>query len=109
MTGLLLLGLSHSHDLAYLACGLTGLGFSLVFPALGVEAANVFPISVRGSVIGVYNAFADLSLFLAGPLAGAVIHGFGYSAVFLATAGAVLVALAGTLWLSTTIRRPVPA
>jgi MFS family permease len=98
--GLLMLGLGRSHGLAYLACGLTGLGFSLVFPALGVEAANAFPVSVRGSVIGVYNAFADLSLFLAGPLAGAVIHNFGYPAVFLATAGAVLCALAGTLWLS---------
>jgi hypothetical protein len=76
------------------------MGFSLIFPALGVEAANAFPASVRGSVLGVYTAFADLSLFLAGPLAGAVIHGFGYSAVFLATAGTVAVALGGTLWLS---------
>jgi len=105
VTGLLLLGLSRSQPLAYLACGLTGLGFSLVFPALGVEAANAFPVSVRGSVIGVYNAFADLSLFLAGPLAGAIINGFGYPAVFLSTAGAVIVALAGTIWLSSTPRR----
>ena len=103
--GLLLLGLSHSHGLAYLACALTGSGFSLVFPALGVEAANAFPVSVRGSVIGVYNAFADLSLFLAGPLAGAVIHAYGYSAVFLTAAGAVLCALGGTVWLATTTLR----
>jgi MFS family permease len=100
VAGLALLGLGRSHALAYMGCGLAGMGFSLIFPALGVEAANAFPASVRGSVIGVYSAFADLSLFLAGPLAGAVIHGFGYSAVFLATAGAVLVALAGTIWLS---------
>jgi len=98
--GLLLLGLGHSHQMAHLACGLTGAGFSLVFPALGVEAANRFPESVRGSVIGIYNAFADLSLFIAGPMAGAIIHGFGYPAVFLGTAGAVLAALAGTAWLS---------
>ncbi|MDR3670203.1 MAG: MFS transporter [Holophaga sp.] len=102
VAGLALLGLGRSQGLAYLGCGMAGMGFSLIFPALGVEAANAFPASVRGSVIGVYSAFADLSLFLAGPLAGAVIHGFGYSAVFLATAGAVLVALAGTLWLSST-------
>jgi MFS family permease len=102
--GLLLLGLGHAHGLAYLACGLTGMGFSLVFPALGVEAANRFPESVRGSVIGVYNAFADLSLFLAGPLAGAIIHGYGYAAVFLGTAGAVVAALAGTFWLSCSVR-----
>jgi len=100
--GLILLGLGRSQALAYLACALTGGGFSLVFPALGVEAANAYPPSVRGSVIGVYNAFADLSLFLAGPLAGAVIHAFGYPSVFLSAGGAVLAALAITLWLAAT-------
>jgi len=97
--GLLLLALGHSQGLAFLACGLTGMGFSLIFPALGVEAAHAFPASVRGSVIGVYSAFADLSLFLAGPLAGIVIGGFGYAPVFLCTAGAVALALATTVWL----------
>jgi len=98
--GLVLLALGHSQILAYLGSGMTGLGFSLIFPAMAVEAANTFPASVRGSVLGVYSAFVDGSLFLAGPLAGIVIVHFGYTAVFLATAGAVLVALAGTLWLA---------
>jgi MFS family permease len=98
--GLLLLGLCHSQADAYLGCALTGAGFSLIFPALGVEVANAFPTSVRGSVIGVYSAFADLSLFLAGPLAGLVIAASGYPALFLGTAGAVTLALALTLWLS---------
>ena len=98
VAGLALLSLGRSQALAYVACGMVGLGFSLIFPALGVEAANRFPESVRGSVLGVYTAFADLSLFLVGPLAGAVIHGFGYPALFLGTAGAVAVALAGTVW-----------
>jgi len=100
--GLLLLGFSHSQFLAYVACGLAGTGFSLIFPALGVEAANIFPTSVRGSVIGLYSAFVDLSLFLAGPIAGAVINGSGYPELFLGTAGAVALALAGTFWLSRT-------
>jgi MFS family permease len=98
--GLVLLALGHSQILAYLGSGMTGLGFSLIFPAMAVEAANTFPASVRGSVLGVYSAFVDGSLFLAGPLAGIVIVHFGYTTVFLATAGAVLVALAGTLWLA---------
>ena len=102
VAGLLLLGFSHSQFLAYLACGLAGTGFSLIFPALGVEAANSFPTSVRGSVIGLYSAFVDLSLFLAGPIAGAIITGFGYRILFLGTAGAVLLALGGTFWLSRT-------
>jgi MFS family permease len=98
--GLLLLGFGNSPNLAYAGCGLTGLGFSLVFPALGVEAANVFPASVRGSVLGIYSAFVDLSLFLTGPIAGAIIHMYGYLVVFLVTAGAVLLALAGAVWLA---------
>jgi len=98
--GLVLLGLGDSHRVAMVACGLTGAGFSLIFPALAVEAANVFPASVRGSVLGVYSAFVDLALFLAGPLAGSIIAGYGYPAVFFGAAGGVLVALAITAWLS---------
>jgi MFS family permease len=109
LAGLLMLGFGHSQGLAYVACGLTGLGFSLVFPALAVEASHRFPVSVRGSVLGIYTAFADLSLFLAGPLAGAVISGYGYPAVFLGSGGAVVVALAGTVWLSGVARRSAAA
>ena len=100
VTGLLVLGLGPSQRFAYLGCALTGIGFSLIFPALGVEATNRFPASVRGSVIGLYSAFADLSLFLAGPLAGMIIAGFGYQTAFAVTAGAVAVALVISIWLS---------
>jgi len=102
--GLTLLGLCASHRWAMAGCGLTGAGFSLIFPALAVEAANVFPASVRGSVLGVYSAFVDLALLVAGPLAGAIIAGYGYPAVFLGAAGGVLVALAGTAWLAASVR-----
>jgi MFS family permease len=98
--GLALLGLGESHGLAMVGAGLTGAGFSLIFPALAVEAANVFPAAVRGSVLGVYSAFVDLALFLAGPLAGAVIAGYGYPVVFLGAAGGVLLALGLTIWLA---------
>ena len=98
--GLLCLGLGHSQALAYLGCGLTGLGFSLIFPALGVEAANAFPSAIRGSVLGVYSAFIDLSLFLSGPIAGAMIATHGYSVMFLATTAATIAASAGTFLLS---------
>jgi len=106
LAGLLILGLGHSQFSAYLGCALTGIGFSPIFPALGVEAASRFPASVRGSVIGLYSAFADLSLFLAGPLAGMVISAFGYAAGFLGTAGAVAAALGGSIWLASTVGAP---
>ncbi len=104
VVGLAFIALGHTHALAYLGCALVGVGFSLVFPALGTEAANAFPPSVRGSVIGVYCTFVDFSFFLTGPLAGAVIHTWGYRAVFLATAGAVIVAIAITVWLASTVK-----
>ena len=104
VVGLAFIALGHTHALAYLGCALVGVGFSLVFPALGTEAANAFPPSVRGSVIGVYCAFVDFSFFLTGPLAGAVIHNWGYTAVFLATAGAVIIAIAITVWLASTVK-----
>ena len=106
--GLVLLALGHSQVLAYVGCGLTGLGFSMIFPSMGVEAANGFPVSVRGSVLGVYSAFVDGSLFLAGPLAGVIIVHYGYSVTFLATAALILLALAETIWLASSTRMPVP-
>ncbi len=51
-------------------------------------------------MLGIYSAFVDLSLFLTGPIAGAVIGGYGYSMVFYGAAFAVLLSLAGTVGLS---------
>jgi predicted MFS family arabinose efflux permease len=96
--------MGHTQTLAYVGSGLTGVGFSLIFPALGVEAANAFPASVRGSVLGLYSAFVDFSLFLTGPAAGLVISNYGYSAVFLGAAGAVALALGGTIWMASRAR-----
>jgi predicted MFS family arabinose efflux permease len=47
----------------------------------------------RGTALGVFTAFADVSFFLVGPVAGAVIGGFGYASVFLFALISVLVAL----------------
>jgi MFS family permease len=105
--GLLLLAFSNSAGLAHAGCGLAGLGFSLVFPALAVEAANIFPTSVRGSVLGVYCAFIDLSLFLSGPIAGVIIHLYGYLTAFLAITGAVLLALAISIWLAFSVKTSI--
>ena len=62
---------------------MTGFGFSLVFPALGVEAVRSFPSSSQGAALGVYTAFVDLSLGVSGPLAGAIASRLGYPQIFL--------------------------
>ncbi len=97
--GLAVLAVFRTGPFAFVGSCLTGLGFSLIFPALGVEAANAFPSNVRGSVLGIYSSFVDFSLFVAGPLAGFIINVYGYAVVFSGTAAAVGVALFGTVWL----------
>jgi MFS family permease len=81
--GVLSLWLAHSPWTALAGAALTGFGNSLVFPALGVKAVERVSIENRGTALGVYTVFADVSFFLVGPVAGAVIGGFGYSSVFL--------------------------
>jgi MFS family permease len=104
--GLALLAAPH-RSCAFFGCALTGLGFSLIFPALGVEAADSFSPLIRGSVLGIYASFVDLSPFLTGPIAGAAISAYGYSFVFVCASVAVILALLGTLWLGwTKLRRP---
>lgn len=81
--GLLMLWRAGSPWTAFAAAAVTGFGFSLVFPALGVEAINDVPEQNRGSALGVFTGCADISFFLTGPLAGMVIGYFGYVSVFL--------------------------
>ena len=80
--GMLLLWRSTSPWMAFGAAALTGFGFSLVFPSLGIEAVKRVAINNRGAALGVYTAFSDVSFFLTGPLAGTVIGLYGYSSVF---------------------------
>ena len=102
--GLLLLWLAPNPELALAGAALSGFGFSLVFPALGVEAVNLVPASSRGSAVGAYSLFIDLSLGITGPLAGAVAAGFGFASIFLFAA---LAAFAGLL-LSVYLYRQAP-
>jgi predicted MFS family arabinose efflux permease len=95
IAGLVLLWQASSPALALLGVTLVGFGFSQVFPAVGVEVVKLVPLSSRGAALGTYNLFMDMSLAIVGPLAGLVAGGFGYAAVFLASAVMVLIALAG--------------
>ena len=89
--GLALLWLAPSTGLALMGAALTGCGFALVFPAIGVEAVARVPAGSRGAALGAYSAFLDLALGVTGPVAGYISGGFGYPAIFLSAALAVLV------------------
>jgi len=91
--GTLILWLSGSPWIAMIAAALSGFGFSLVFPAIGVEAVERVPEQNRGAALGVYTGFSDVSFFLVGPAAGAIIGAFGYASAFLFALICVVMAL----------------
>lgn len=91
--GTLILWLSHAPWVASIAAALTGFGFSLVFPAIGVEAVRQVPEQNRGTALGVYTGFSDVSFFLVGPAAGAIISLYGYASAFLFALICVVTAL----------------
>jgi MFS family permease len=91
--GVLVIWSAGSPWMASAGAALTGFGFSLVFPALGVEAVKRVPIQNRGTALGVFTGFSDVSFFLVGPIAGAVIGAWGYSSAFLFALASVLTAL----------------
>jgi MFS family permease len=90
--GQALIWLASSSALALAGVALTGLGYSLVYPGLGVEAVRHAPPQSRGLAMGAYTAFLDLSLGLASPALGLVASGAGLNAVFLVSTLVVLCA-----------------
>ena len=106
--GLLLLWLAPNAELALAGAALSGFGFSLVFPALGVEAINVVPASSRGAAVGAYSLFIDLSLGITGPVAGAVAGQFGFGSIFLFAALASLSGLTLSFYLYRASQKQAP-
>lgn len=82
--GQLLLWGAPTAGLALVGAALTGVGFSLMFPAMGVEAMKRVTPENRGIAIGGFIGFFDLALAITGPAAGLIAGPFGYRAVFLA-------------------------
>ncbi len=89
-TGLVFVGLSTGMGLVMTGVILTGLGYALVYPGLGVEAIRLAPPESRGLAMGAYTAFLDVSLGLSGPILGWVANVYGLGSVFLVSAGVVL-------------------
>jgi len=98
--GLLLLWLAPSPFWAMAGAALTGVGLSLVYPALGVEAIKRVPDSSRSAGFSAYAVFFDLALATAGPLMGSVAYAVGYNGIFLAAAGLAVGGLSLSVWLA---------
>ncbi|WP_145542141.1 MFS transporter [Yersinia alsatica] len=94
IVGLLLIWGADATWMVQLGAFLAGAGFSLVFPALGVEAVKQVEPQNQGTALGTYSAFLDLGLGVTGPLAGLAIGQFGIPAIYL---GAALMVVFGVL------------
>lgn len=91
--GLLIIAFGENPEIALVGAGVTGLGFSLIFPALGVMAIKSVPASNQGSALAGYGLFIDLSLGVAGPLIGGVADVYGMTYIFPFSAGMVFIGL----------------
>jgi len=105
--GLFVLWSATTHDVALAGAALSGCGFALVFPALGVEALKMVADQNHGAALGVYTAFLDLAMGVTGPIAGVIVGKFGYSALFLYGSGAAGSAFVLTLLLYHVVREPL--
>jgi len=104
--GLAMLWLASDMLIGAIGAAVAGLGFSLIFPALGVEAVNRVPENSRGAAIGMFSVFLDVAMVAVGPLGGWIAAGMGFNSVYGFAALAAVTAVALTLVLKNRAMRP---
>ena len=99
--GLIVLAMANHPGVAILGAALSGIGFSLIFPALGVVAVERVSGSNRGAALAAYSVFIDVALGVTGPLGGWIASGGRYGPMFVVAAMLSLAAavLTGSLYL----------
>jgi MFS family permease len=97
--GLALIWFASNPVLAAAGAALTGFGYSLVYPGLGVEAVRRAPPQSRGLALGAYTVFLDVALGLGSPALGLVAGWTGLGSVFLASGIVVLCSAVIAAWL----------
>lgn len=85
--GLMVMGFARSGLMASAGAALAGLGYSLVYPGLGVEAVQGTSPENRGLAMGIYTVFLDVAMAIGSPSLGWIADWSGLNAVFIASAG----------------------
>lgn len=101
MAGMLVMGLWAEPAGLYVGTFLYSIGHALAFPALMTLAISRAPASERGSVIGTFTAFFDLSFGVGAVSAGVIADAVGYRGAFVASA---FIAVGGLALLLTAAR-----
>ncbi len=104
--GLAVMGLWSDVPGLYVGAVLLAIGQAFAFPALMTIAVNNAPANERGSVMGTFTGFFDLSFGGGAIVLGAVANAVGYNGAFLAAMGVALVGTA-TLFFAPPPIRPV--
>ena len=99
--GMLIMGAWAEPAGLYIGTFIYSIGHALAFPALMTLAISRAPASERGSVIGTFTAFFDLSFGVGAVSAGAIADAVGYRGAFVASA---FVAIGGLILLLTAAR-----
>lgn len=100
--GLLTMGVWRGPTGLFTGTAIYAFGHALYFPALMTLAVSRAPVSERGSVVGTFTAFFDLSFGVGAASAGVVATYFGYRGAFVV---ASIVAAGGLALLLTTVAR----
>ena len=99
LVGLALIWFASGPTLAAVGAALTGFGYSLVYPGLGVEAVRRTPPQSRGLAMGAYTVFLDVALGIGSPALGLIAGWSGLASVFLVSSIIVFCAAFIAAWL----------
>jgi MFS family permease len=92
--GLAMIWMASSATIAALGAAITGLGYALAFPSLGVEVVRRAPPEARGLAMGAYTACLDVALGFGTPALGLIASVAGLGAVFITSTFVVLLSVA---------------
>ena len=93
LIGQLLIYFAQSPAQAFVGVALTGAGFSLLFPAFGVQALKRVAPDAKGTALGAFSAFFDIALGITAPICGFIIGHFGIANIYLLGAVAACASL----------------